>query len=119
MGLTSSPAVATMAERYAARKTPPPNGKQWIREDDLLDPHHLNRTRKQDAIEKTLSHQFYVDDFLHSEPTPKLALSTIHEAISRLQRYQMKLCKVQLNAELVRRAFPNEGKTPTKIDLSP
>jgi len=36
MGNTSSPAVANLGIRYAARKNPPSNGNQWLKEDNLL-----------------------------------------------------------------------------------
>ena len=101
MGNTSSPAIANLAVRYAARKDPPTNGKQWLKEDDLVDPCQSNRERIPDEIEKTLSQQFYVDDFLASEPTQQAALDLINEGIARFKRYDLKLCKVQCNAETV------------------
>ena len=61
MGLKSSPAVANTGVRFAVREHPPTNGSAWIKEDDLLDPLHLNATRIQDPIEKTLVEGFYVD----------------------------------------------------------
>ena len=45
MGLTSTPAVANLAVRYAAREVPPRGGKTWMEEHDLLDPYHLNPIR--------------------------------------------------------------------------
>ena len=52
MGLTSSPAVANTGIRYAVRKHPPSNGRQWMSEDDLLDPLHQDATRTQDDLKK-------------------------------------------------------------------
>ena len=60
MGNTSSPSVANIAVRYAARKIPPKDGKTWIREDDIMDPYQLNRTRKPDKVETALANNFYV-----------------------------------------------------------
>ena len=68
MGLTSTPAVANLAVRYAARINPPSDGMSWINEDDLIDPYHSQATRIQDPIEKILISSFYVDDFLNSSP---------------------------------------------------
>ena len=65
MGLTSTPAVANLAVRYAAREVPPRDGKTWMTEDDLLDPYHLKATRVPDDIETILVYCFYVDDFLY------------------------------------------------------
>merc|ERR1711873_192579 len=42
IGLNSSPAIANTGIRFAVRQSPPANGDQWIKEDDLLDPIHLN-----------------------------------------------------------------------------
>ena len=38
MGKTSSPAIANLGVRYAARKEPPKDGQTWLQEDDILDP---------------------------------------------------------------------------------
>ena len=119
MGNTSSPAIANLAVRYAARKEPPKNGLQWLKEDDLLDPCQSNRERIPDDTEKTLSQQFYVDDFLASEPTQQAALELINEGIARFKRYDLKLCKVQSNAETVRRAYPSSNPIPTTVNLAP
>ena len=70
MGNMSSPAVTNLAVRYVAREHPPESGDQWMEEDDLLDPHQLQRTRKPDEIENIIGQQIYVDDLLissHSE----------------------------------------------------
>ena len=119
MGNTSSPAIANLGVRYAARKDPPANGRQWLIEDDLLDPYQLNRTRIPDDYERTLAQQFYVDDFLASAPTPEAALSLIDEGISRFRRYDLKLCKVQSNSDVIRKAYPSKDKIQTKVDLAP
>ena len=110
MGKTSSPAVANLAVRYAARNQPPVSGEQWIREDDLLDIYQINQTRVPDKVERSLTKQFYVDDYVAAAETEQEALEMIKEGIRRFQRYDMKLCKVQSNSELVRRAYPPEGK---------
>ena len=39
MGNRHTPAIANLAVRYAARKDPPKNGIQWMKEDDLQDPY--------------------------------------------------------------------------------
>ena len=65
-----------------------------VKEDDLLDPLHLQATRTQDPFEKILANGFYVDDLLASQPTEEDALRLIQTAISRLARYDLKLCKV-------------------------
>ena len=119
MGNRPSPAIANLAVRYAARKESPKNGKQWMAEDDLQDPYQSNRTRNPDHVEQVLSQQFYVDDFLASETTPEAALQLLNEGIQRLGRYQMKLCKVQSNSELVRKAHPASDPRPITIDLTP
>ena len=119
MGLRSSPAIANVGIRYAARKDPPKDGHTWIAEDDLLDPYQRNATRTPDDIEKMLSRHFYVDDLLNSHPTPQEALYSIREGISRLQRYDLKLCKVQSNADLVRKAFPSKELLPNLMELKP
>ena len=61
MGLTSSPANANLAVRYAARKQPPIDGQTWIQEDDILTLDQPNRTRIPDHIETILVQQFYVE----------------------------------------------------------
>ena len=119
MGNTSSPAIANLGVRYAARKDPPVNGRQWLVEDDLLDPYQLNQTRIPDNYENTLAQQFYVDDFLASAPTPEAALRLIDEGISRFKRYDLKLCKVQSNSGVIRKAYPSKDKMKTKVDLAP
>ena len=81
-------------------------------EDDLLDNLHQNATRTQEPLEKILAGGFYVDDLLTSQPTEEDALNLIKTAIYRLGRYDLKLCKVQSNAQLIRQAYPIEGKTP-------
>ena len=106
MGLKSSPAIANTGIRFAVREQPPANGTVWTKEDDLLDPLHLNATRTQDPIEKTLAEGFYVDDLLTSQPTEKDALNLTRTGISRLKRNDLHLCKVQSNSELVRQAYP-------------
>ena len=93
MGKTSSPAVANLAVRYAARSQPPESGEQWIEEDDLLDIYQLHRKRDPDEVEKSLTKQFYVDDYV-AAATEQQALDMVEEAIRRFQRYSMKLCKV-------------------------
>ena len=100
MGLKSSPAIANTGVRFAVRDQPPKNGQEWLNEDDLLDKYHLNAKKTKDQIEKTLSDAFYVDDLLTSQPTEKATLNLTHTAISRLDRYDLKLCKVQSNSEL-------------------
>ena len=62
MGKTSSPAVANLAVRYAARNQPPESGAKWIEEDDLLDIYQKNRKRNPDEVETSLTKQFYADD---------------------------------------------------------
>ena len=68
MGLRSSPAIATVGIRFAARKNPPKDGPIWIQEDDILDPYQRNATRIPDEAEKMLTRSFYVDDLLSSQP---------------------------------------------------
>ena len=118
MGLKSSPAIANTGIRFAAREHPPTNGKEWIREDDILDPRHPNATRTQDSIEKALATGFYVDDLLTSQPTENDALTLIQTAISRMKRYDLNLCKVQSNAQTVRNTYPAKGPLPEGITLS-
>ena len=43
----------------------------------------------------------------------------ITEGIRRFQGYDMKLCKVQSNSELVRQSFPSEDKGQTVKVLGP
>ena len=115
LGLKSSPAVANTGVRFAVRDQPPSNGSAWITEDDLLDPLHLNATRSQDPIEKTLAEGFYVDDLLTSQPTEEDALRLIKTAISRLKRYDLNLCKVITNSQLVRQSYPPKDPLPEVI----
>ena len=117
MGLKSSPAIANTGIRFAAREHPPRNGSEWIREDDLLDPIHPNATRTQDQIEKDLADGFYVDDLLTSKPTEKDALNLIQTGISRTERYDLKLCQVQSNSQMVRKAYPPKDPLPEVITL--
>ena len=86
---------------------------------DLLDPCQSNRERIPDETEKTLSQPFYVNDFLASEPTQHAALDLINEGIARFERYDLKLCKVQSNAEMVRQAYPSSKPPPTTVNLAP
>ena len=102
MGLTSSPAVANLIVRYASRETPPANGEIWIKEDDLLDPYQLNQRRSPDEVENVMVNQFYVDDLLFSSPSEERALQILTEGIRRLDRYQLNLCKVRSNSQLIR-----------------
>ena len=60
---------------------------------------------------------FYVDDLLTSQPTEEDALNPKQTAIYRLGRYDLNLCKVQSNAQLVRNAYPSEDKLPEIINL--
>ncbi len=117
MGLKSSPAIANTGIRFAVRDKPPTNGAVWTKEDDLLDPLHLNATRTQDPIEKTLADGFYVDDLLTSQPTEKDALNLTRTGISCLERNDLHLCKVQSNSELVLQAYPPEEPLPEVINL--
>ena len=94
MGLTSSPAVANTGIRYGVRSLPPSSGRKWLVEDDLLDPLHANATRRPDTLEKNIAEGFYVDDLLVCQPTEAKALQLIQQAISRLARYDLNLCKV-------------------------
>ena len=64
-----------------------------------------------------LSRNFYVDDFLHSQPTEEQALHVLEEGIKRVRRYDLNLCKVQSNSELVRNAFPSNEPLPTVMEL--
>ena len=68
-GLRSSPPIANLTVRYASRSKPPTNGNNWITKDDLLDPYQPNQTRIPDDIQRKLTNQFYVDDFMASKPT--------------------------------------------------
>lgn len=119
MGNTSSPAVANLAVRYAARKEPPKNGQEWIKEDALLSPYQSNRTREPDPVERSLTNGFYVDDLLNSDPTPQHALHLLEEGIARFTRYDFTLCKVQLNSDLIRNEYPSDEAGPTTMDLAP
>ena len=119
MGLTSTPAVANLAVRYAAREVPPRDGKTWMEEDDLLDPYHFGATRIPDQIEMILVTSFYVDDFLHSSPSEEHALRAIKSGIERLGRYHLDLCKVESNCDLIRKEFPSDQAKKTKISLTP
>ena len=101
MGLTSTPAVANLTVRYAAREVSPPDSQTWMVEDDLLDPYHLGATRVPDLIETILVSSFCVDDFLHSSPSEDHALRAIKSGIERLGRYQLDLCKVESNCDLI------------------
>ena len=109
--------MANTGIRFAVRDKPPIDGDQWIKEDDLLDPFHLNASRKQDPKEKLLANGFYVDDLLASTPTEKEALLLIQTAISRLGRYDLNLCKVQSNATLVRQEYPPREPLPEVVSL--
>lgn len=105
MGLTSTPVVANLAVRYAAREALPRDGKNWMEEDDLLDPYHLGVTRVPDEIELILVNSFYVDDFLHSSPSDEHALHAIKTCIDRLGRDGL-VCKVIVQPH--RRRVPND-----------
>ena len=94
MGKTSSPAVANLAVRYAARCQPPVSGEQWIKEDDLLDIYQIGQSRVPDKVERSLTKEFYVDDYVAAADTEQEALEMITEGIRRFKRYDMKLCKV-------------------------
>ena len=74
MGKTSSPAVANLAVRYAARSQPPVSGEKWIEEDDLLDIYQINQSRVPDEVERSLTKQFYVDDYVAAADTEQKAL---------------------------------------------
>ena len=119
MGLTSSPAIANLAVRYAARETPPVNGREWIREDDLLDPFQIHAVRIPDPLEEAIIYSFYVDDSLDSEPTPEKLLEFIQTAVSRLKRYELELCKVYSNSDWVQPFFHVEEKWPNLMSLAP
>ena len=119
MGCTHVPSVANLAVRYAARENPPTNGKRWMEEDNLLNPYQSQRTRIPDDIERTLSQQFYVDDLLASAKTPEAALNLISEGIRRLDRYELKLLKVQSNSAVIRDAYPTSTPLPTTRNLTP
>ena len=113
-GLKSSPSIAYLGIRLAAREHPPSSGQQWLEEDDLLDPHQSNRSREPDEIEKVLDCNFYVDDFLGSAPTEEALLNLTQGGIPRLQRKDMKLCKVQSNSPLVTSHYlPEESLSNT------
>ena len=60
---------------------------------------------------------FYLDDLLTSQPSEEDGLNLIQTAICRLGRYDINLCKVQANAQLVRNAYPSEEKLPEIINL--
>ena len=96
IGFKSSPAIANTGIRFAVRERPPANGPAWIKDDDLLDPLHLNATRTQDPIEKTLAEGSYVDYLLASQPTEEDALNLINTGVSRTKRYDLKLCNCLL-----------------------
>jgi hypothetical protein len=98
---------------------PPSNGEQWLREDDLLDPYQLHRTRKPDDAERILSQQIYVDDLLISRPNPEDATRLIEEAIARFKRYQLKFCKVSSNVPAIQQRYPSQVKLPEIKSLSP
>ena len=119
MGYTSSPAIANLAVRYAARQIPPANGLAWIDEDKLLDPHQSHPLRTPDSVEKVLSKQFYVDDLMASAATPEEAKNLLQEGITRLARYELKLCKIQSNCAEIRDFFPAAESLPAIVDLSP
>ena len=119
MGETSSPAIANLGVRYAARKEPPTDGHQWLKEDDILNPDQTQRTRIPDRVETLLTEQFYVDDFLASLPTPEEALEVIDEGVARLKRYHLNLCKVRSNCPIIQKAYPMEEKPTTTLSLSP
>ena len=119
MGLRSSPAAANLGIRYSARKHPPRDGHTWIREDDLLDPYQRNRTRSTDDLENTLANNFYVDDFMNSQPTEESALEIINEGIRRFKRYELKLCKVRSNSPLVRNNYPPPESSSDIKEVNP
>ena len=51
------------------------------------------------------------------EPTEEEAIKLLTEGISRLHRYDMKLCKVQSNSPLIRQNYPSKEALPTTMDL--
>ena len=51
MGLCSSLAVANVGIRISSRKEPPQDSRQWIKEDDLLDPYQIKQIRTPGATE--------------------------------------------------------------------
>jgi len=119
MGNTSSPAIANLAVRYAARKIPPVNGGQWLQEDNLLDPYQRQRTRTPDETERVLSQQIYVDDLLASRPTQEETEQLLEEAITRFQRYQLEFCKIASNVPRIQDKYPNSMKGAQMKNLSP
>ena len=90
---------------------------RWIREDEILDSIHPNDTRTQDHIEKVLDKGFYVDTLLTSQLTEENNLDLIQTAISRIERYDLNLCKVQSNVQPVRKACPSKEPMPERITL--
>ena len=111
--------MANLAVRYAARAEPPSSGQQWLLEDDLLDAYQTRKTREQDPVERSLSKQFYVDDYLGSAHTERSGLGMLTEGIGRFRRCQFKLCKVQSNSPMIREAFSDGTASKTVVDLSP
>ena len=119
MGLKSSPALANLAVRYAARQNPPTSGDSWLKEDDLLDPQQQNREREPDETERILTKSFYVDDSLISASTPENTVHTLKEGIRRLGRYELKLTKIQTNCEAIRSHFKDAKPLPPVVDFAP
>ena len=60
-----------------------------------------------------------MDDYVAAAETEQKALDMVKEGIRRFLRYDMKLCKVQSNSELIRRAFPSEDDRQTVKVLGP
>ena len=119
MGLTSTPTVASLAVRYAARIEPPCDGNTWMVEDDLIDLYHSQATRVPDPIERILVKSFCVDDLLHSSPTEERTREVIKTAIIRLGRYELDLCKVVSNSDRVQAEFSPEETRPKQMSLTP
>ena len=93
MGLTSSPAVAILAVRYAAREEPPSSGAQWLQKDDSLDPKQSETTGIQYLVEQSLANPIYIDKSVASANTETEALNLLTLGISRFPHYRTKVSK--------------------------
>ena len=123
MGLTSTPAIANLAVRYAVREVPPVDGDTWMKEDDIMDPYHKKAIRTPDNMERAAAKSHYVDDFLKSCETEKRARRYIRTTLERLWRYDLKLCKVHSNSDAIQKEFSPGIERPkemsqTTADLS-
>ena len=68
-------------------------------------------------MEELLADSFYVDDLLASQLSEEDDLSLINNPKSRLERYDLNMCKFKSNANLVRKKYPHKEPLPDVLIL--